>query len=131
MAMIDPVTRLDPEVERMTAQAIADLAYSLWGADCEAVRISRSEGIEPRYRPELVMMAKADEVHRKAHEDCCAMAAGKKVAKPNKSRPVTEVRRALKAGLPVKSYTVGAVTVNLGKPETAEPDDAWNKALGL
>jgi hypothetical protein len=35
-----------------------------------------------------------------------------------KPSPVTEVKRARKAGFPVKSYTVGDVTVNL-----AEPDD--------
>jgi hypothetical protein len=87
MTMIDPVTRLDPEVQRMTAQAVADLAYSLRG-ECAAVRMARSEGIEPRDRPELRELEKAGEVYRKAHEDCCAKAAGARAGVKVKPRQV-------------------------------------------
>jgi hypothetical protein len=91
--MLDPVTRLDPEYERMTEQAAADYAYSLLG-ECEAVRVCRSLGIEPRYRPELVELEKAGEVYRKAHETACTKAAAARAgvkAKPQmESAPAPE-----------------------------------------
>jgi hypothetical protein len=143
--MLDPVTRLDPEVQRMTEQAAADYAYSLFG-ECEAVRVCRSRGIEPQYRPELVMMAKADEAHRKAHEDACAMAAaaraGVKVAVsppkqklgPKKSRLDSAVKHATKHGAELTVSPDGTMKFRPVSPANdvpSEPSDAWDQALGL
>jgi hypothetical protein len=137
MTMIDPVTRLDPEVQRMTAQAVADLAYSLRG-ECEAVRMARSEGIEPRDRPELRELEKAGEVYRKAHEDACAMAAGVKVARrgrgPNKLTIAAALKEAAKHSLEVTANPDGTMKF---RPVTKANDNSkgdptvnpWDRVL--
>jgi hypothetical protein len=134
MMMIDTMTMFGID-QREYEQTVADYAYAM-GCDV-AVRMARERGIEPRYRPDVIMMAKADEAHRKAHEAACAMAAGTKVARrargQNKLTLASALKQAASAGQQVSSATIadGKIEIKFGKPETAESDDAWNKALGL
>jgi hypothetical protein len=91
-------------------------------------------------------MFKADDVAAKAREDACAIAAGANGQQPHpvsvdhspkrkRPRPETVAKRALKAGLPVKSYTTAdGTTINLGEPDssaavTSNPWDAATEAL--
>jgi hypothetical protein len=132
----------DLEYERAVALYCADYAYSLWGEDCETVRISRADGIEPQYRQDLVDMEKANKVHRKAHEDACAKAAaaraGVKVAVPppkrergpNKPNLATALRHAAKNSLEMTRTPDGTMKF---RPVTANKNDPavnpWDTVL--